>query len=401
MLILSRKRSIHGLSFSYFFSKCGEYAFETAFVVAVVSMVDADILQVGVVYFFRYLPSVFVSPVGGWLADNCQKKNTLLIGELVKSLLMVAFFALSTVMAPGLGVLTVLVMIVTVLDCICVPAFRAYLPEVVKQKELSSANSRLQVIEDISSIAGPLLFSVLVLLGYTDAIFILFAVCLLISAVSISTLVPGNKNLKVAFDAQAVICEAAASVVQLKTSNPPLFRVITCTALCAMFATAVIRFILPASVLEHFSSDAAVGYVYSLMAVGTVLGGMFYTRFSPQTTQRQVLHYWALYGVLFFLAALAIELNKWLFLLVVFAVGFVGAFVDIAIVTSIQYMSKEHEVGRNFSLYYFTAVMGDAVSGLIASLLFVVAGPATLIWMTLLLFLAPLRWKLKGGSDDH
>ena len=70
-----------------------------------------------------------------------------------------------------------------------------------------------------------------------------------------------------------------------------------------------------------------------------------------------------------------------------FIVGFVGAFVDIAIVTNIQCLSKDREVGRNFSLYYFTAVLGDAVSGLVACFVFVLAGPATFLWMTLMLFI--------------
>ncbi|MCY1461470.1 hypothetical protein D9M71_791330 [compost metagenome] len=113
-----------------------------------------------------------------------------------------------------------------------------------------------------------------------------------------------------------------------------------------------------------------------------------------------VLRYWMLYGGLFFAAAVALQFNNWLFLLILFLVGFIGAFVDIAIVTNIQCLSREHEVGRNFSLYYFTAVMGDAVSGLIASLVFVLAGPATFIWMTLMLFIAPVRWNMKGRGPD-
>ncbi len=101
-----------------------------------------------------------------------------------------------------------------------------------------------------------------------------------------------------------------------------------------------------------------------------------------------------------FSAAVALQFNTWLFLLILFLVGFIGAFVDIAIVTNIQCLSNEHEVGRNFSLYYFTAVIGDAVSGLVASMVFLLAGSATFIWMTLMLFIAPVRWNLKGRALD-
>lgn len=400
MQALNLNRSTRRLSLGYCFSKCGEFAFETAFAVALVSMTEADLLLIGMVYFFRYLPSALFSPIGGWLADNCEKRRTLVAVELAKSMLALAFFALFSVATPVLGLVIVLAMVMTALDCLYVPTFRAYFPDVVEKDVLPSVNSGVQVIEDIASILGPLVFSAFALLLDSTATFLFFAACLTLSATSVATLVAGKGSARVAFDGREVIREAARGVGKLRLSNAPLFAVICCTTLCAMFATSVIRFILPASVLEHFASQAAVGYVFSLLAAGTVLGGMLYTRFNKRTTARLVLRYWALYGALFFAAALALEFNSWMFLAILFVVGFVGAFVDIAIVTNIQCLSEDHEVGRNFSLYYFTAVIGDAVSGLVASLVFVLAGPATFIWMTLMLFVAPLRWNLKGSSDD-
>ena len=55
---LNLNAGTRALATGYFFSKCGEFAFETAFAVVVVSMVDADLLLIGLVYFFRYLPSM-------------------------------------------------------------------------------------------------------------------------------------------------------------------------------------------------------------------------------------------------------------------------------------------------------------------------------------------------------
>ncbi|MCO7514533.1 MFS transporter [Pseudomonas guariconensis] len=401
MRALNLNRGTRTLSTGYFFSKCGEFAFETAFAVSVVSMAKADLLLIGMVYFFRFLPSALFSPMGGWLADHCDKKRTLVTVELAKSIVAVVFYFMFAWSAPTLVVVIALAMSMTALDCLFVPTFRAYFPDIVEKDDLSFVNSGVQVVEDIASILGPLVFSVLVLSLSSDATFVFFAFCLSLSAASIATLPAGKKGPGVTFDAPGLIRDAARSVGQLRGSNAPLFAVICCTTLCAMFATSVIRFILPASVLEHFGSEAAVGYVFSLLAVGTVLGGMLYTRFNKRTTARLVLRYWSLYGALFFAAAVALQLNSALFLLLLFFVGFIGAFVDIAIVTNIQCLSNDHEVGRNFSLYYFTAVIGDAVSGLVASLVYVLAGPATFIWMTFMLFVAPLRWNIRGKLDKR
>ncbi|MEN5035361.1 MFS transporter [Pseudomonas sp. TWI929] len=400
MQALNLNYGTRSLAFGYGFSKCGEFAFEAAFAVAIVSLTDADLLLIGIAYFFRYLPSVVFSPLGGWLADNADKKKTLLAVEAAKGLLALAFFALFGLFTPVLPILVGLAMVMTALECLYVPTFRAYFPDIVERDQLASVNSGVQVIEDAASIIGPLVFSVCVIVLSREATFFFFATCLVLSAISIATLGPGRQSARQAFDGRAIVRDAARSVSQLRASNAPLFAVIGCTTVCAMFATSVIRFILPASVLEHFVSEAAVGYVFSLLAAGTVLGGVLYTRFNPRTSARLVLRYWLLYGALFLAAAVALQFNSWLFLSVLFLVGFIGAFVDIAIVTNIQCLSNEHEVGRNFSLYYFTAVIGDAVSGLVASLVFVLAGPATFIWMTLMLFVAPVRWNLKGNADD-
>ncbi|MDD2134651.1 MFS transporter [Pseudomonas kurunegalensis] len=400
MQALSLNSGTRSLTLGYCFSKCGEFAFEAAFAVTIVLMAEADLLLIGIAYFFRYLPSMVFSPLGGWLADNADKKRTLFAVELAKCILSLAFFALFSWFTPVLPVLVAFAMVMTALECLYVPTFRAYFPDIVEKGQLASVNSGIQVIEDTASIIGPLVFSACVLLLSRDATFLFFAICLVLSAISIATLGPARQGVRQAFDGRAIVRDAVRSVNQLKGSNVPLFAVIGCTTLCAMFATSVIRFILPASVLEHFTSEAAVGYVFSLLAAGTVLGGVLYTRFNPRTTARLVLRYWIIYGALFFAAAVALQFNTWLFLLILFLVGFIGAFVDIAIVTNIQCLSNEHEVGRNFSLYYFTAVIGDAVSGLVASLVFVLAGPATFIWMTLMLFIAPVRWNLKGRALD-
>lgn len=398
---LNLNAGTRALATGYFFSKCGEFAFETAFAVVVVSMVDADLLLIGLVYFFRYLPSMVFSPMGGWLADHSERRRTLVWVELTKAALALVFFALFSFSEPALVVVTLAAMVMTALDCLYVPTFRAYFPDILERDELPSVNSGVQVVEDMSSILGPLVFSAVALLYASEATFLFFAVSLLLSAASLARLPAVGKPKAAAFDGMALVRDAVHSVGHMRARNAPLFAVICCTTFCAMFATSVIRFILPASVLERFSSEAAVGYVFSLLATGTVLGGLLYTRFNRHTSARLVLRYWGLYGALFFIAAVALQFNTWLFLLVLFFVGFIGAFVDIAIVTNIQCLSNEQEVGRNFSLYYFTAVIGDAFSGLIASVVYLLVGPATFVGMTFMLVVAPLRWNIKKGAPDE
>lgn len=52
MLALRLNPGTRSLSLGYSFSKCGEFAFEAAFAVAIVSITDADMLLIGIAYFF-------------------------------------------------------------------------------------------------------------------------------------------------------------------------------------------------------------------------------------------------------------------------------------------------------------------------------------------------------------
>lgn len=72
--VLTAHRSTRRLAITYFLSKCGEFAFEAAFFVAIVNLTDAELLLIGFVYFCRYMPCLLFSQVGGWLADNVEKK---------------------------------------------------------------------------------------------------------------------------------------------------------------------------------------------------------------------------------------------------------------------------------------------------------------------------------------
>lgn len=400
MKALALNHDTRRLSIAYLLSKVGEFAFEAAFAVCLVRLTNADILLIGVAYFLRYIPTVFFSPLGGWLADEFSKKNTLVVSELLKAGAALAIFTVSALVENSLITIIFLSMLMTAGDCIHTPTFRAYFPNIVERKELSSLNSGLQAIEDCASIIGPLIFSLASILFSPNITFLAFFFLLSTSALLTTTLRPATPRNENTCKPSPFLKEAVLNILLIKKLNKPLFTIICCTTLCATFATSILKFILPAAVLEEFKFEASVGYVYSLLAFGTVIGSILYEKFNISTSARSVVRYWWVYGSLLLISALALELNTALFITSLFFVGFSGAFVDISIVTNIQLLSKTHEVGRNFSLYYFTAVLGDALSGLIASAVFLIAGSSTFIGMALLLTAAPLSWGLRKEEDE-
>ncbi|MDU9393402.1 MFS transporter [Pseudomonas sp. zfem002] len=400
MRALAINHDTRRLSTAYLFSKIGEFAFEAAFAVSVVQLTNANLLLIGVIYFLRYIPTLIFSPLGGWLADNYSKRKILISAELIKAIAAIILFFTSEAFDSPIIVIIFASMIMTTGDCLYSPTFRSYFPHVVEKNQLSSLNSGLQAIEDCSSIIGPLIFSLITIAFFPALTFLFFLACLIASAAWLLALREFPTSNTTALQPYSIIKEAMQSIGRIRQSNPSLFTVICCTTLCAIFATSILRFILPAAVLEEFHIEAAVGYVNSLLATGTVLGSILYEKFNLRTSSRSVVRYWWIYGCLLFISALALNLSTSAFIASLFFVGFVGAFVDISIITNIQLLSLQSETGRNFSLYYFTAVLGDALSGLVASIVFLIAGPATLIGMTFLLSVAPLAWGVKSDEDE-
>lgn len=126
-----------------------------------VSLVGADFLIIGLAYFFRYMPSFFFSPLGGWLADHCNKKNVLVVVKSLKCAVAFLFFALFYYANASISMLVFAAMLMASLDCVYVPVFRSYFPEVVEKERICSVNSGVQVVEDVASIIGPLVFSLI------------------------------------------------------------------------------------------------------------------------------------------------------------------------------------------------------------------------------------------------
>lgn len=76
MHALNLNYGTRSLAFGYGFSKCGEFAFEAAFAVAIVSLTDADLLLIGIAYFFVTCQALYFPHwVAGWQITPKKRKH--------------------------------------------------------------------------------------------------------------------------------------------------------------------------------------------------------------------------------------------------------------------------------------------------------------------------------------
>ncbi|GGK38651.1 hypothetical protein GCM10011322_27130 [Salinarimonas ramus] len=362
---------------STLFGKTGEFAFEVVFAIITIELLDYDIAEIGLVYFFRLIPYLFVAPIGGAIADAASKKLVMIGSDGFRAGVLFLLYFLAEANLLDVYVLVGLAMLITVGDSIYQPSFRASIPILVARNDIPKGNSSVQVFEDTSSILGPLLAAALISLLDREIVLAVVAGLFALSMISLLFLphVPRQSADRVGL--VETFRQIRSTAVNLRRKNAELFAVIIGTTVCAMFASAVLRYVFPAAVLSTYGVESYVGYASAIIAVGTVCGGLLYTRVVADPTTAVLMKAWMAYGVLFLGAALAMSVDLYLTACVLLALGFAGAMVDITIMTSIQLLSEEEEVGRNFGLYAAVANTGDAVSGLVAGAFAFVVGAAS------------------------
>ena len=359
---------------STLFGKTGEFAFEVVFAIITIEMLDFDIAKIGLVYFFRLIPFLFFAPIGGAIADSLSKKIVMVGSDFFRAAVLLVLFALSSWGLLNVYVLVGLAMLLTVGDSIYQPSFRAAILTLAGRDDVPKANSSVQVVEDTSSILGPLLAAAMISLLDRETVLLVVSVLFALSMISLSALPRLATENASRPGVGETFRQIRSTALNLREKNVELFMVIIGTTVCAMFASAVLRYVFPAAVLSTSGEEAYVGYASAIIAVGTVCGGLLYTRVVKNPTTAVLMRAWMAYGVLFLGAALALNVDLYVTAGVLLALGFSGALVDITIMINIQLLSEEDEVGRNYGLYAAVANTGDALSGLVAGVFAVVAG---------------------------
>lgn len=372
---------------SLFISKSGDYAYEVVFVFIVLESTHNDYLLTGLVYFFRFIPFLFFGPVGGWMADNYRLKNNMLLSEWLRLTVSLLLFISSLSGSVSITILIMASVLTTIGRSIFQPSYQTAVPRTVSTDRLTGANSVSQVAEETASVAGPLLCSLI--LAFADKSWVLlfnattYAISIiLLSAFSEKTEVKGSS-----FQIKNVYQETFSYIQQLYQDTRSLFIIILGSSLCILFTGSVIRFIIPAVTVSQGQGEVFTSWVFSLIAAGTITGGLLYGRFVRSTSPEKVMRHWFIYGLLLLLMSLTALHSLKFILPLAFILGISGAFVDISLVTVIQSWSPAGNTGKTFGTFSTLANTAEALSGLISGLIAVGSLMAAFVGMSSLIAL--------------
>ncbi len=194
-----------------------------------------------------------------------------------------------------------------------------------------------------------------------------------------------NSNENKLFNFIKIYRETAFYLKYISTENNNLFIMLVGSSFAILFTGAILRFLIPAFVLSIGGEESFVSYIFSLIAVGTIVGGLLYSKIILNVTSLKLMIFWLLYGVIMFVMPLAAIFYLKLLLVLAFVLGFIGAFVDISLVSALQLYSRREDFGKSFGTFSTLANSAEAVSGFIAGFFALVGLMSSFLTMSALI----------------
>ena len=118
--------------------------------------------EVGIITGFFFLPTLFVGPMGGVLADRVERRNVLIGAQLFAAVLSGLIFVLVVTGTQTLPILALASFGFGLLIAIEVPVRQAYMTELVPPKDISSAASLHATAWNTTRLLGPVLAGLMI-----------------------------------------------------------------------------------------------------------------------------------------------------------------------------------------------------------------------------------------------
>lgn len=393
MKLLFKEKELTKLLAGDFISKIGDGIFHFVFVISALNVTDNNAALTGLIYFFSFIPYLFMGPLGGVIADKTNKKNIMVLSDSFRAILTVSLSFLIYSESLDIFSLSVVGLLMTSFRALFQPSFQSSIPILVRKPNLQKANSYVQISHEIGGIIGPSLAGFLVALQFNiEKVLLLDSLSYFLSiAFLLSVKLPSNKESEVpigkALSFGKALIEVKANVRNMLAERRLLVTIVN-SSICILLVGSLLRILIPSFINDNYGQEY-IGYAFSLIALGTVVGAALCGKLLKESNSNRLMTSWALYGIAISLIPI-VPINI-IFLFAGCAIlGVVGAFVDIILITNIQSLSSSEDIGKNFSIFSTLANSGEALSGTLTglfTLFFSVGGTITFVG-TLVSFVA-------------
>jgi MFS family permease len=388
-------------------SATGDWFYSVAASVAVYEFSGHKSFYVGLLWIARLVPGLFLGPISGTLADRLGHRRAMLIADLSRVLIIgaLAFTLTSRTWAS----LYPLAFLNSAMAGLFRPASVGLIPALVhSEDERLSANASLMQVESLAGIIGSALGGVIAASGHVQVALLIDAFSFLVSAATIWLIrLPPRAEEPEEEEEEASEEMGAGFLAGLRylTSRPVLVFVASAMVLPELAAGAMLVWFVPYGVNALHLGDAGVGYLYSVLTVGALLGGMVASGVGSSVRLDRLLA----------VSVAVLGVTTVIFGAVHVAVVSLACSAVLGIAATVQYAAydtllqqsvPEDAIGRATgtmdSLFFAMSLIGNAVAGILASTLGLTA---SIVGLGVLILLAvgaswiALRTRTAGQPD--
>ena len=275
---LLRHRDFRQLWAAETVSQVGTQITLLALPVLAVSVLDATPLEMGVLTALETAAFLVIGlPAGAWV-DRWRRKRVLVTNDLVRAVALATLPVAYLLDVLTLGQLFVVAAVTGTATVFFDVAYQSYLPALVDRDQIVDGNGKLEASRAVAQVAGPGLTGVLLRVLGAPLLILADAASFLLSAMFIGQIrsadaVPDRAARR---PLRAEIAEGLSFVVR----HPLLRRIVACTGTSNLFGSMTTALLVLFVLRELGLSESTLGFVFSVGAVGGLVGAGTAARFA-------------------------------------------------------------------------------------------------------------------------
>ena len=245
---------------------------ELAVPVLAVLLLGASEFEIGVLNAANVAAFLLVGlPAGAWI-DRLRKRHVMIAADIVRALALAAVPALWMLGVLQIWQLVAIAFVVGIATVFFDVSYQSIVPSLVRPRQIAEANGKLQATYELANIAGPGIGGWLV--GVLTAPVAMLATAGTYAVSVVALLLTRDREEPRAVDDRAPILHEIREGLQFVFGERLLRRIVGTTATSNFFAV-ISTTLLPLFLLRELGfTPAAMGVVFSLGAVGGLLGAI-------------------------------------------------------------------------------------------------------------------------------
>ena len=328
----------------------------------------------GIVSAISFLPLIILMPIGGMIADRVNKRNIMVILDLVTGVLMLVFCLLLKQVAI-IPLLIITLMMLYGISGLYQPTVQASMPVLLDASILVKGNSIISSISAMSNLLSPLIGGFLFSIYGIYPIIIVSIICFFVSAIlELFIKIPHQKITEKSNLFQTAKSDMITSVNFILKEKPIIAKIALVICVLNAFVSSMIMITLPVFVTVNLNlSEDIYGTSLSVLALGGLFGGILSGILSNKLKPEKMYIGFLLLGVALIplgISTLVFEIKMLSFTLILvssFAVMSIATIVSIQIMTYVQSQTPQAIIGKVMALLITLSIcsqpIGQAIYG--------------------------------------